>query len=439
MVRIDWHSRLSDYHGQKLYKDIIADALEWNITMEEHLVAERIETLYGHLKKKPGIRDTKPPHKVVGIPGIDIDPNALEQFYTALSIAPVSRAALMADAHHGYSLPIGGVVEYNGAVFPGGVGYDIGCQVNLSILDMPVDFMEKNRESLMKIMVEHSYLGLGATRTAEQRADHVIMDDPRWDDFTPYNLNIAQHQLGTLGSGNHFVDLMVVRHRTNPDDPAVGLLTHGGSRKTGHTIAGKYMKLAEKATRDKYLKVPKGYGWLDINTDLGEEYYNMMELMVGYACANHQIVHEEIIAAMGTDTTGVLTSIHNFAVEEAPGFFMHRKGATPLGKGKMGLIPGSSGSLSYIVQGLGNEECLNSSSHGAGRRFSRSQAKKLFKQDEFDITMSDIKYHGVAHDEGITAYKDINRVIELQVEAKILEPLAAMEPRIVVMGGHNVR
>ena len=433
--KADIHDLLKDYHGSEIYPEIIRLGLELQANSPKTILA-KIDMVYGDQKRIDGVKKNAPPHRIYGEIGADIDPKAVHQFYTALKVQPAIQGALMPDAHYGYSLPIGGVVAYKNAVFPAGVGYDIGCQVCLTITDIPpIEMMTTRRQiQIMEIMKKHSHLSLGARR--DKPLDSDIWDLDLWNLFPNGEKEAARTQLGTLGSGNHFCDMVVGEGFGRK---WVGLMTHGGSRKVGFNTAKRFSKLAEEKTRKKYRGVPSGYGWLDMNTQAGMEYYGSMLLMKSFASENHIRIHEAILKELGADEDCFMQSVHNFA---EPSFrdkdvYIHRKGATPARTGQYGLIPGSSASPSYIVLGKGSKDALDSSSHGAGRPKSRTQAKKDHDNNRFLMTMEDqgIIYSGVSPDETFMAYKDIGRVIDIQVQADLISVEGVMDPKIVVMGG----
>lgn len=224
----------------------------------------------------------------------------------------------------------------------------------------------------------------------------------------------------------------------------VAIMTHSGSRGIGHKSAKHYHNLAVDFIKSKsqndsfYQGIPKGYEFLPLETEQGEEYWKVMQLMGEYAGANHNLIHDHFMKELGCRAIARLENHHNFAWEK-DGIYIHRKGATPAGHGEIGIIPGSMGTKSYIVEGRGNPDSIGSSSHGAGRLSSRTQAKKNIDRDAFHklITEKDIVTVGIAADETNQAYKDIERVISLQVKDKVILPIAHLEPKIVMMGRCN--
>ena len=212
-------------------------------------------------------------------------------------------------------------------------------------------------------------------------------------------------------------------------------MTHSGSRGVGHKMATYYQKLAVDQTRGLFTGIPKGYEWLNGQSDAGKEYWEVMQLMGRYAQANHHLLQDSFFKKTGIGCLGRIENHHNFAWIEN-GMVVHRKGATPAAKGEIGIIPGSSGSASFLVEGLGNADSLNSSSHGAGRPFSRTEAKRRHDEEAFmkHWEESGTLYDRINEDETYQAYKDIERVISVQ-DGVLVRVVARMMPKIVIMGG----
>lgn len=388
----------------------------------------------------PSIRKAYP---IYGIIGQDIEYGAIHQMNTAMRLEVAVNAALMPDAHQGYALPIGGVIALENAISPSFVGYDIACRMKLTILDIsPRDFMAWRGEFL-KIMQQVSSFGKGAGFRGGERSSHAVMDDPLWYSLPHLKALRGQawEQLGSSGGGNHFFDAVIGTVVSKPSwmplevgDEFVAIMTHSGSRGTGHKLATHYVKLAKAETSAKYHGVPTGYEWLSMGSEAGQEYWDVMQLMGRYAAANHQIIHDKFLAASGTERIAEYENHHNFAWIDGDKV-IHRKGATPAELDQPGIIPGSSGTPSYLVSGLGNEESLSSSSHGAGRPFSRTEAKRRHDEERVDLWMNDhnILTAGLSPDETFLAYKDIDRVMSLQTD--LIVPVAKMNPKIVIMGG----
>lgn len=415
----------------------IAAGREW---ANEEELARWTEETYCAVKSKPGLLAKRKPYKLFQAFDLPLDDGAVDQLHTALSLPVAIRGAGMPDLHRGYSLPIGGVVVLDHAISPAFVGYDIGCQMKLSFLDgIDPEILddEKNRNEFLQALLRSTSFGVGA----ESGADHPVMDEPGWNEirFLKQNKELASKQLGSSGAGNHFADIVtgtiLVENDFYPQGSKfVALMTHSGSRGIGNRVGHYYAELADQETQRQF-NIPKGYGWFDLSGGLGMEYSAAMNLMVRYAAANHDIVHERFINRIAVHSSVSVRNFHNFAVVEENSEVIHRKGATPAGKGVLGIIPGSSGTPSYLVKGKGNEDGIRSASHGAGRPHSRTRAKELYNQAEFQNHMAarSITYHGVASDETFAAYKPIQSVMAAQSE--LVEIIAEMYPRVVVMGG----
>lgn len=356
-----------------------------------------------------------------------IDQGAVKQLETALRIPPAKYGVLLPDAHLGYAMPIGGVILLENAISPSYIGFDISCMMMLSRYSINHSDFEKHRVDFAKQLRENTFFGIGP---GPGLYEHPVLDDARWSISKAVNKNKrkAENQIGTSGGGNHFADLVSI------DDGSIGLLTHSGSRGSGHNLAVHYTRLAAKETKRIAQNVPKDHGWLSMDSDAGREYFQAMSLMGDYAYANHELIHAEFAKVAGLEVVDMVWNRHNFAWETEDGF-VHRKGATPAANGQMGLIPGSSGAPSYVVRGKGVEESLQSSSHGAGRPHSRTEAKKRHNVTAFNERMEDILHYGVNPDETFMAYKDIDEVISRQLD--LIEVVSTMHPRVVVMGGKS--
>jgi tRNA-splicing ligase RtcB len=393
---------------------------------------------FGAGKFQPRLSDA--PYQVWGT---NLEPDALQQMKNACKLPVAVAGALMPDAHVGYGLPIGGVLATHQAVVPYAVGVDIACRMKMTVLDLPVTALVDNQQRLAQVLERETRFGMGAA--FRSRHQHAVMDrDWGVTAVTSQLKDRAWGQLGTSGSGNHFVEFgeLVVT------DDAVGLakgtylalLSHSGSRGAGAQVAQHYSRLA----RDLHSELPKELShlaWLDLSTDAGQEYWSAMELMGHYAAANHELIHRSIKRSLGVDVRLDIENHHNFAWREPhrlpdgseAELIVHRKGATPAGHGVLGIIPGSMGTPGYVVRGKGVPSSLNSAAHGAGRRMSRTKAKQLFT---WDVAQRFLRDRGVTLlsaglDEVPMAYKDIDTVMAAQSD--LVEPLARFEPRLVKM------
>jgi len=391
------------------------------------------------------------PIRVYGEIGSDIDPEAYKQLEEACRLPVAVKGVLLPDAHVGYALPVGGVAALDNAVSPAFVGFDIACRMKMSILDIPVEEFESSRRHFEKVLNGVTSFGLGSDFADGQR-DHAVMDDPRWNEIKKAAelKEKAARQLGSSGSGNHFADMMtgkVLKDKDwlplNSDDQFVALLTHSGSRGTGHQLATHYKNLAERETQKISKGITKNYAWLFLDHDSGREYWKAMQLMGDYASANHELIHTHFAKTSGLKILASYENHHNFAWKKRDSqgneLVIHRKGATPAEKGVPGIIPGSMGTPSYLVEGSGLEESLWSSAHGAGRISSRTKAKKNHNEPAYRKFLKEKQIYttGVTEDETYQCYKDIKRVMELQ-DGILVETVAEMEPRIVIMGGGRI-
>ncbi len=383
------------------------------------------------------------PITVYGDIGNDIDQEAYDQLEEACRLPVAVKGVLLPDAHVGYALPVGGVAALENAVSPAFVGFDIACRMKVSFLDLPGGEFESSKEHFADILDGVTSFGLGAD-FADGKRDHEVMEDERWGEIeTAKKLkDKASRQLGSSGSGNHFADIMtgeVVQQKNwlplKKGEKFVALLTHSGSRGTGHKLATHYKNLAEQETQRISKGISKNYAWLSLDHDSGREYWQVMQLMGEYASANHELIHKHFAKEAGLKILAEFENHHNFAWKK-DSWIIHRKGATPAEKGVVGIIPGSMGTPSYLVEGLGSEESLWSSSHGAGRISSRRQAKKNHDEGAYRKFLQEkqIVTRGVSRDETYQCYKDIGRVMELQ-EGELVETVATMDPRVVIMGG----
>ncbi|MBX2990678.1 MAG: RtcB family protein [Bacteroidetes bacterium] len=376
----------------------------------------------------------KPKYKIWGS---DIDPEAKAQMETAASL-PISVAgALMPDAHVGYGLPIGGVLATDNAVIPYGVGVDIACRMMMTIFDVPPKVVRTQEDLYKKAIEENTRFGVGAEW--KNKKQHDAMDED-WN-VSPVTREMkdkAHRQLGTSGSGNHFVEFGEITFEEEalgiPAGSYLALLSHSGSRGTGAQVADYYTRIA-KQKHPELIGAARNLAWLDVDEE-GAEYWAAMELMGKYASANHHLIHEAIIRFLKHDVLKQIENHHNFAWREKHGgrnVIVHRKGATPAGKGILGIIPGSMGTPGFLVEGLGSEESLASTSHGAGRRMSRKQASKTYtwKETKEFLEKQGVKLLSAGLDEVPWAYKNINDVMNAQLD--LAKPLAKFMPRLVKM------
>ncbi len=388
--------------------------------------------------KKHALKAVRAPFHIYG--ENEIEEQAKYQLYDALKL-PVSVAgALMPDAHSGYGLPIGGVLATKNSVIPYGVGVDIGCRMCLTIYPIPVSYLKGKKHQLANILSEHTKFGMRETHQIKH--DHEIFERDEFNDIPLVKRlkDKAYKQLGTSGGGNHFVEFGSVSIMDAKNEwglkpgEYLGILSHSGSRGLGANIAKHYTYLATKQC--PLPKQVQHLAWLDLNTHDGQEYWLAMNLAGDYATACHDNIHERLAKLIGEKAVVKIDNHHNFAwKEEVNGeeCIVHRKGATPAGKGVLGIIPGSMTAPGYIVKGLGNTESLNSASHGAGRLFSRRKCKETFTQTGIkkQLQKNEVTLIGGGIDEAPMAYKDIKKVMANQQE--LVEVLGTFTPKIVRM------
>jgi tRNA-splicing ligase RtcB len=370
--------------------------------------------------------------------GSDLEPGAVTQLDNACNLPVSVAAALMPDAHLGYGLPIGGVLATRGAVIPYAVGMDIACRMRLSVLDWPVSALVRKRPALIKALERETAFGVGGS--FRNRRQHPVMDED-WSvsPITEQSRDRAWSQLGTSGSGNHFVEFGTLILERDELGLAAGtylaLLSHSGSRGTGAAVAKHYSRLAMDL-RPELPRELKHLAWLDLTSDSGQEYWRAMSLMGRYAAANHELIHSHVTARLGAAVIAEVENHHNFAWREQhldQDVIVHRKGATPAARGLLGVIPGSMAAPGYVVRGKGNPESLLSAAHGAGRRMSRKAAAKRFDWGEVQryLQKRRVKLLSAGLDEAPLAYKDIDAVMAAQSD--LVEPIARFDPRIVKM------
>jgi len=431
---------LRPWKGDKRFTLMSRQAAAWKKAgRTEPDILAALEAEFGRSEPVQTLRDAPVPFQVYGEIGEDIAPVAVSQLQLALRLPIALGGALMPDAHVGYALPIGGVFAAHRAVSPAMVGVDIGCRMHLSLFAVPPEEFRARRDLLFRDLRAVTTFGLGENNA--RPADHPVLDKDRWA-LTSQTRGLrdkARRQLGTSGSGNHFAEL-VVGERLDADSglPQTfgGLLTHSGSRGVGYALANHYMRLAALETA-RTARVPKMYEWLSLDEDLGREYWAAMELAGDFARANHEVIHEAFARRSGLTQTATVQNHHNFAWRDGPDRVIHRKGATPAEKGVLGVIPGSMGSASYLVRGEGRPEALHSASHGAGRVGSRTAVRDQISLGEVRrrLKQQDIWVEGLTAEEAPPAYKDIERVLRIQVEAGLVTPLARMFPIAVIMAG----
>ncbi len=394
---------------------------------------------------KPIVEDEKPmvlsdekvEFNVFGRPLIKS--NAYLQMKTALKLPIAKKGALMPDGHLGYGLPIGGVLATENAVIPFAIGMDIGCRMSLTLYEGTERFLKMHEHKFKQSIKNHTAFGL--SKTIEYQQEHEFLDRDVFN-AVPHLKKLkskAAKQLGSSGSGNHFVEWGLVELKEDgvlgmQPGTYIGLLAHSGSRGFGASIARYYSDLAKSSSKLPYNM--RHLGWLDLSGANGQEYWIAMNLAGDYAKACHDQIHKNVPKAMGLNSICKIENHHNFAWKEKVNgheLIVHRKGATPAGKNVLGIIPGSMTDPGFIVKGKGNMEALASASHGAGRKQSRRDtiSKNTKSEMRKQLRSKNVSLIGGALDESPFAYKNLEQVMSFQKD--LVEIVGKFTPRIVRM------
>lgn len=372
----------------------------------------------------------------------DIEDGALAQTKNLANLPfAFHHIAIMPDSHQGYGMPIGGVLATKGVIIPNAVGVDIGCgmcAINTGHKDLAKDDIKK----VMGFIREFVPVGFAHNKepiSGQEEIYYMPRVNPETSPICNREYQSARYQLGTLGGGNHFIEIQ------RADDGFICVMIHSGSRNFGKQVADHYNKLA----------IEKNYFNLDPKLELcgfpvdspeGILYQTEMDLCIAFGHANRMRMMQQIMYAFEKagvpmpQPSAVLNIAHNYANEEehfGEKVIVHRKGAVCMMPGIVGIIPGSQGTKSYLVVGDGNPESFNSCSHGAGRKMGRNQAKKNLNLEEEIKKMDD---QGIIHgirsendlDEAAGAYKDIDVVMKNQED--LVKPILELTPLAVIKG-----
>jgi tRNA-splicing ligase RtcB len=366
------------------------------------------------------------PLKVFG----EHDEATLAQMRNCMGVGNVVAGVVCADGHLGYAQPVGGVIAYEKQISISGVGFDIGCGNMAVRLDTPFSEIADRIGPLIKDVAKVISFGVG--RTNDERVEAPLFDDAeawRESDMQDYRAK-AVTQLGTVGSGNHYVDLM------RDEAGFVWIGVHFGSRGLGHTSATKYLKAA--GGQDG-MNVPPAV--IDEDSELGRRYIAAMELAGRYSYAGREWVIERVRKMIGGTVTDMVHNHHNYAWRENHGgrdLWVVRKGATPAFPGQRGFVGGSMGDDAVIIEGVDSPEAkasLYSTVHGAGRLFGRKEAKRRFTKVEMDAWLQErgVTLVGADLDESPMAYRRLPDV--LAHHAKSIRVLHTLRPFGVAMAG----
>jgi len=376
----------------------------------------------------------------------DIDSGALAQAKNLANLPFAFKwVSIMPDAHQGYGMPIGGVLATKDVIIPNAVGVDIGC----GMCAVKTSLTEIDRETLKKIMGEiRKFVPVGFSHQKEKQDEDLMPNRGITDHLkiVGQEYQSALKQIGTLGGGNHFIEIQ------KGSDGFIWIMIHSGSRNLGFKVADYYNKLAVKLNEKWHSKVPKEWelAFLPIDSEEAQDYIQEMSYCVDFALANRRLMMKRVMEVFlnlnglnnnsRIDFEQMINIAHNYASLEnhfGQDVWVHRKGATEAREGTIGIIPGSQGTASYIVEGKGNPESFMSCSHGAGRRMGRNQARKdLVLEDEVKA----LEDKGILHsirgvkelDEAPSAYKDIHSVMKNQED--LVKVLVELKPLAVIKG-----
>ncbi|CAM3531965.1 RtcB family protein [Flavobacterium gelidilacus] len=429
------------------YKDALANPESY---LEEALFGTLAQAVIDKANEKPedfiALNQNPPAYALYG--ENHIEEGARKQMDIAMQLPVTVAGALMPDAHQGYGLPIGGVLATKNAIIPYGVGVDIGCRMALSVYDIPELFYYENEDKFKRELLAHSKFGAGHGFHGQYKTDHAVLERKEFNNhsFIKNLKDKAWSQLGSSGGGNHFVEFGILEFAQDdkvlniPKGKYVALLTHSGSRGFGATVAGHYTKMAKEVCN--LPEIARNLAYLDLESELGQEYWIAMNLAGDYASACHEVIHDKMEKALGATVLAKVENHHNFAWKEhynGEEVIVHRKGATPAGKGVMGIIPGSMTAPGFLVRGKGEEQAINSASHGAGRQMSRTKAIKNISKNEMKSILKDhnVTLIGAGLDEAPMAYKDIHQVMAAQTD--LVDVVAKFTPKMVRMADDGSR
>ena len=420
---IDPDSRLGEGRGQPAWCSYRDAARKEHVARETDAAAAEIANL-----RPQEVRFQNAPLKVFG----QHDEGTIAQMRNCMAVGNAVAGVICADGHLGYAQPVGGVIAYEKQISISGVGFDIGCGNMAVRLDMPYDEISALASVIIKDV--HKVISFGVGRTNDERVEHEMFDDAdawREADREDYRAK-AVAQLGTVGSGNHYVDLM------RDEEGFVWIGVHFGSRGLGHSSATKYLKAA--GGKDG-MNVPPAV--VDEDSEIGRRYIAAMELAGRYSYAGREWVVERVRKIIGGNVTEMVHNHHNYAWREPHGgrdLWVVRKGATPAFPGQRGFVGGSMGDDAVILEGVDSEEAkasLYSTVHGAGRLFGRKEAKRRFDRKTMDAWLQDrgVALIGADLDESPMAYRRLPDV--LAEHAGSTKVLHTLRPFAVAMAGEG--
>lgn len=371
----------------------------------------------------------------------DLEEGALDQAKNLANLPfAYKHIPIMPDSHQGYGMPIGSILATKGVIVPNAVGVDIGC----GMCALRTDLTEMNKENVEEVLhIAKRMIPVGFNSHDKPQLTMYMPQkgDPFEYDIIGDNANKALYQLGTLGGGNHFIEIQ------KGSDGFIWIMIHSGSRALGFAVAKHYNKVAEDLNESYASTVTKdqGLAFLPFKTDEAREYFAEMKYCVEYALCNRRLMMDRMVSAMrrvvgSFDVGELINKSHNFAAFEShygENVIVHRKGATRAYEGELGMIPGSQGSNSYIVRGKGSPNSFKSCSHGAGRKIGRKQA---IRELDFEAEVKHLEEMGVVHslktykdlDEATGSYKDITEVMGNQTD--LVDVVVELTPLGVLKG-----
>jgi tRNA-splicing ligase RtcB len=417
---VDPDSRLGEGRGRPAWTDY-RDAAR-----QEHVAQEAAQTAadIAIAPQPPEFQNS--PLTVFG----DHDANTLAQMRNCMAVGNVVAGVICADGHLGYAQPVGGVIAYEKQISISGVGFDIGCGNMAVRLDTPYDAIRDRVGPIIRDV--SNVISFGVGRTNDERVEHELFDDGdawRESDREDYRQK-AVAQLGTVGGGNHYVDLM------RDEAGLVWIGVHFGSRGLGHSSAAKYLKMA--GGKDG-INVPPAV--IDEDSEIGRRYIAAMQLAGRYSYAGREWVVERVRKIIGGNVTDSIHNHHNYAWREnhnGRDLWVVRKGATPAFPGQRGFVGGSMGDDAVIVEGVDSPKAkasLYSTIHGAGRLFGRKEAKRRFNREQMDrwLTERGVTLIGADLDESPMAYRRLPEV--LAHHEGTVKVLHTLRPFAVAMAG----
>lgn len=384
------------------------------------------------------------------------DDNTLRQFENCLKTGNVVGGALCADGHYGYSQPVGGVIVYDGQISPSGVGYDIACGNKAVKTNLLSEDIKDDLPKIMDTLQKEIHFGVG--KKNPERVDHEVFDDEDWSVFMQIGKHehdelksLARSQLGTTGSGNHYVDILIDK---KTDEVWIG--NHFGSRGLGHRTATGFLNLSKDREfnagniNDPMEQPPTLF---NIDSELGDMYYRAMQLAGRYAYAGRDYVIEKALDIVGAKATFEVHNHHNYAWKEehfGKEYIVVRKGATPAAPGQLGFVGGSMADISVILQGVDSEksrDAFYSTIHGAGRVMSRTKAAGrmnwrkrrrsggIISEEKMMRAVKDygVELRGAGPDESPFVYRRLKDV--LKAHEGTIEVLNILKPVGVLMAG----